>query len=218
MKRFPFLLVLLAFGAACDSATDPSPDAPNAIATDPITVALFVQDADGNPIEPATVDPATYLYENRAGEPVMAPDGSHITWSEFSTAKGSVSVRCQADGTRVEAELEGLIPNGVYTLWNVTFAEPGFEPTFANLSGVGAAGTSDGSRNAFIADASGRGSLTVTTPAGPLSQLGELGACALTDVFEWHIVGLYHIDGLTHGPDLGPDGTMAEQFAFVFTQ
>lgn len=34
--------------------------------------------------------------------------------------------------------------------------------------------------------------------------------------FEWHLVGLYHIDSKTYGPVRGPEGTHAEQFAFIF--
>jgi hypothetical protein len=45
---------------------------------------------------------------------------------------------------------------------------------------------------------------------------GSIGACALTDEFEWHVVGAYHIDGQSHGPSLGPDGTAVEQFGFIF--
>jgi hypothetical protein len=30
------------------------------------------------------------------------------------------------------------------------------------------------------------------------------------------VVGAYHIDGQSHGPSLGPDGTEVEQFGFIF--
>jgi hypothetical protein len=224
----PLLLLLLApLVAGCDAASDPFPaNAPDAAAyafavspvrsTDLVIVPLFVQDAGGNPIDPATTGAATPLYEVRAGAPVLAPDGSHVTWGGWSAATGRLSVRCNPLGTHTVLQLDGLIPQGVYTIWNVTFAAPGFEPSFSNLIGVGAAGPADGSRNVLRASRSGQGSISVISPGGPLSVFGSLATCAPTDEFEWHVVGLYHIDGQSHGPELGPDGTMAEQFAFVF--
>ena len=58
--------------------------------------------------------------------------------------------------------------------------------------------------------------LSSVSPGQQLSMFGEIGHCGLTDEFEWHVVGTYHIDGKTYGPDLGPDGTVAEQFGFIF--
>jgi hypothetical protein len=43
---------------------------------------------------------------------------------------------------------------------------------------------------------------------------GEIGECALTDEFEYLVIGAYHMDGQTSGPGLGPAGTAVEQFAF----
>ena len=56
------------------------------------------------------------------------------------------------------------------------------------------------------------------TPTGPLSVQGGRSACPLTDAFEWHAVSAYHLDGKTHGSELGPDESTVEQFAFVFKQ
>lgn len=119
--------------------------------------------------------------------------------------------------------MSGLIPHGVYTVWNVLFEPPGFtgefvEPAFpANVVGIGPIGPRDGSRSAFLASASGEGSITAVTPPGELGTVGSIQACALEEV-EWHVVGLYHSDGKTYGPERGPAGTHAEQFAFVFKQ
>ena len=49
----------------------------------------------------------------------------------------------------------------------------------------------------------------------PVGQWGKALFGFLTDNFEWHLVGAYHIDGRVYGPDLGPDGTVAEQFGFI---
>lgn len=196
--------------------------------SDIVAVPFFLVDGNGNPIDPATTPASTLLFDARAYlannelVPVTAPDGRIVTWGEFSSAQGEIAVKCIPQGTHVVLHLSNLIPKGVYTIWNVTFDENGFQvphpldlaPSFI---GVGPSGPSDGSRNTFTASASGRASISTITPAGPLGVFGEIGACALTDEFEWHVVGLYHMDGLSHGADLGPIGTMAEQFAFMFT-
>ena len=84
------------------------------------------------------------------------------------------------------------------------------------MIGIGALGLPAGTQNVFRASAAGDGSISATTSAGPLSMQGSIGACALTDEFEWHVVGAYHIDNASHGASLGPDGTAVEQFGFIF--
>ena len=164
--------------------------------------------------------PDDELYEARLHQPVLAPDGSHVTWSEYSAVSGSIEVECTSEGTLISLDVTGLIPNGVYTIWNVTVKEPGFNPQVAdmNITGIGAAGKGDGSDNVFTADADGNGAITLTSGGGDLSMFGDIEPCSLTGEYEWHVVGTYHIDGQTYGPDLGPDGTVAEQFGFIFRQ
>jgi hypothetical protein len=174
-----------------------------------VHVPLFIRDAAGQ-IPSA---PDALLYEARKMNPVLAPDGHQLTLAEFNTPAGSASAKCVSDGTHATAHVSGLIPNGVYTYWNVVFKAPGFDPTFSNLIGLGALGAATGTQNSFRASASGEGELSAITPGGPLSTVGAIDACAL-DEFEWHVVGAYHIDGQTHGPTLGPDGSAVEQFGF----
>ncbi len=87
-----------------------------------------------------------------------------------------------------------------------------------NITGIGAAGKGDGSDNTFVAGPDGTAEITTISPGGALSMFGEIGNCGLTDQFEWHVVAAYHIDGKTYGADLGPDGTVVEQFGFIFTR
>lgn len=194
--------------------------------TDIITIPFFVVDGNGAAIDPANTAPGTLLFDARAHAesgafvPVTAPDGRQVTWGEFTMVQGDITARCIPQGTQIVLHLSNLIPKGVYTVWNVTFDQTGFSvphPLTLNTSwiGVGPSGPNDGSRNTFTASASGRASISTITPAGPLGVFGEIGGCALTDEFEWHVAGLYHMDGLSHGSDLGPIGTMAEHFAFI---
>jgi hypothetical protein len=180
--------------------------------TNIVHVPLFIQDANGQ--SPASPD--TPLFEARKHNPILAPDGRQVTLAEFNAVEGYVSAQCLNRGTHVTLHLRHLIGKGVYTIWNLVFKAPGFEPTFANLIGLGAIGSPSGSQNVFRASAAGEGDVSAMTAAGPLSVFGSIGACALTDSFEWHLVGAYHIDGQSHGPSLGPDGTAVEQFGFMF--
>jgi len=219
-----FLAFLVAAGAtACTGSTPLGPDTDSSAgkvppATAPIRnttivhVPFFIKAAGGQPPTSAS----SPLFEARKGNPILAPDGHAVTLGEFNAVEGSASVQCVARGTLVTLQLSHLIPRGVYTIWNLVFKEPGFEPTFANLVGLGAIGSPAGTENVFRASASGEGAVAAITQPGPLSAMGSIGACAPTDHFEWHVVGAYHIDGQSHGPVLGPDGTAVEQFGFIF--
>jgi hypothetical protein len=231
----PVLLVAsaLLFAACQQPATAPllpeetpafAVQAAPSLSSDIVAVPFFLADDSCEPfrLDGTMPAPGTLLFDARGCEPVTAPDGRHLTWSDFSTPTGRIGVKCIEQGTHVVLHLRGLIPHGVYTAWNVAFHDPGFTAEFdatlnpLNLSGVGPLGSMDGSRSAFTASASGHASISAITKAGRLGTFGEIGGCALTDEFEWHVVTLYHFDGRTHGSDLGPAGTMAEQSAFIF--
>jgi len=220
------LVVLLAAAAAtgCSGASPlapasaPGADGSSVAQAEPVQntaivhIPLFIEDSDRRP--PAI--PATPLFEIRRHNPILRPDRRQLTLAEFNDPVGAASVQCVARGTAVTLRLTHLIPGGLYTIWNVVFKQPGFDPTFANAIGLGALGTSDGSRNIVRASAAGDAAIAAITGPGPLSVFGSIGACALHDEFEWHVVGAYHIDGESHGPSLGPDGTAVEQFGFIF--
>lgn len=205
------IVILLVLASGCDD--DEESMNPSITSDEVITVPFFIENLDKNPI----TDPAEKVYEFRKHQPVIAPDGHHLTMAEFSTVKGSISVACRDQGTQVIMNLTGLIPNGVYTIWNATFNENGFNPAVEdmNMIGLGAAGLPDGSQNTIVASSQGTGQISLVSPQSSLSMMGNISNCAL-DEYEWHVVGAYHIDGQTYGPDLGPDGTAVEQFAFIF--
>lgn len=210
--------------SGCESSEADSPmvDFPETTTDELVPLHFFVRTHDGEEIDPATIDPTICLITDLGRKTLIKPDGSRITWAEWSKVKGQLDVACTEDGTKITLRLTGLIPNGVYTVWNVTFKAPGFTGEFdgpglpSNVKAFGPVGINDGSESKFVASASGEGTITAITPPGALGTVGEIGACALIDELEWHVVGLYHSDGNTHGPERGPDGTHAEQFAFIF--
>jgi len=213
---FATIVGLLAVSCAQSSPVAPAPI--SATAAGPtrtssiVQIPLFIQDAIGE----VPTAPTTPLFEVRKHNPILAPDRHQVTLAEFNSVNGVATAQCVAQGTHVTLQLSHLIPNGLYTIWNVVFRDPGFDPTFANMIGIGALGSPSGTENVFRASASGEGTITATTAAGALSMQGSIGACALTDQFEWHVVGAYHIDAQSHGASLGPDGTAVEQFGFIF--
>lgn len=221
----PAVISLLLLFTACaksdlsEEAVDSTPSSGKlAMAgTSVIAVPFFIEDA--NSINPVTGS-NTPLYTLLGHNPIIAPDGHQVTLGEFNAFEGTAQIKCLPAGTQVTLHLSNLIPKGVYTIWTLTFQPPGFDGTLAslmaNLTGLGSLGMDDGSANTFVASASGEGHITRIVPAGNLSAFGSINSCALTDEFEVHFVGAYHIDGNTYGPTPGPDGTFIEHFGFIF--
>ena len=162
------------------------------------------------------------------GTKITAPDGSALTLGQFLMPKGTASLECVEGGTEAEIHVKGLVPNGQYTMWMLIFKAPGFDPTFANVIGLGALGPHDGSGNSFFATANGKGELETVVPPGRLSIGGPppadfpikyVGPCLLTSEFEVHLIAGYHyptVVGKTLWPDPGPDEGFIEQFATAF--
>jgi hypothetical protein len=172
-----------------------------------------LRDIKGNPITDTT-PPDTPIFEYRKGNPVYAPGTStpprQLTLGEFQQACGSIAVKCITGGTHTAIQVTGLIPKGVYTIW---LAKP--DPTdMTKLVGVGALGNKDGSPNHFTADQNGEADISGIFAAGNLSDFGSISQCWPNDEPLVQVGGLYHIDGNTYGPVIGPDGTYAAQFAF----
>ncbi len=229
------LLGALIAGSACaDNLAAPTPELavvvaadrqrskPRATSSDIVPLPFFVRSDGGLPIG-ADTRGNTPIYDAIVGNPILTPDGLHVTWGQWGDVAGRLRVRCERSGSRIALHLSGLIPDGVYTIWNVVFEQPGFTGEFvvpgsipANATGFGPVGSPTGERSGVRASKDGRARISVVTPGGPLGSAGEIGKCALTDEFEWHVVGLYHVDGQSYGSVRGPEGTRAEQFAFIF--
>jgi len=184
-----------------------------------MNVLTQVRDASCNPADQTagmitSATPLnTLLYEFLECHPVLAPDGHQLTLAEFKAAQGIVSAKCIGQGTHSVIHFSGLVPNGTYTVWLFIFGNGG--PPI-NATAVGALGKSNPIQNFFTASATGEGELSVTTPEGPLSAFGNVGACWLDAYPQVHLAVVYHIDGQTHGPGPGPGGTWVFQAAFVF--
>jgi|GEM_PF-5621267 len=167
-------------------------------------------DENGDPI----ANPVVYNSFCNPINPIVAPDGHLVTFSEWVHANGSATMQCLGDaGTRVNVQLTGLLPNGVYTAWLVLFDSSG------NLLGLGALGKSDGSQNTFTATADGRGRVSVVVPPGELGCFPYNVSACLADTpgvadIQVHIG--YHLDGQSHGACFGGDCDLAVPIGFDF--
>ncbi|WP_422081919.1 hypothetical protein [Ulvibacterium sp.] len=216
-KNMATLSLSLFLLTACnnDDGGDPINEGTSEILEEVVTVPFFIE----NEVGETPSEPEELIYEIRKKVPVTDMDGTHMRLFDFSLVNGSIEVTCEDNGVDLEVTLRGLVPNGVYTLWHVTFKDGGADPSkeMLNIRGIGAVGQGDGSDNLFIASPTGTAKISAFSPTNRLlSMIGDIKSCPLTDEEEWHVVGSYHMDSKTYGPLLGPDGTVVEQFAFVF--
>jgi hypothetical protein len=141
---------------------------------------LFTQDA-------ANPNPTPAL-------PILAPDGHQVTLREWVRGFGEVDVKCTGKGTKYRMRFEGLIPNGVYTVFQ--FTDLG--------SGRLATHPSDEDNSTFQASPDGDAVLSVVATPGPMTLAGVIPQCSLSDLQREFFVVLYHIDSR---PGCGPSPT-----------
>lgn len=124
--------------------------------------------------------------------PFPKGDPLGFTLAEWTAASGHGTYTQIGDRALVDLQFEGLVPNGVYTLWCVTLQ---FVPTFAVLEEL-PCGESDGSTNNIAVDENGQGTITVEIDAFPLS----------TEAATYELAVAYHSDGKTYGAHPGEYG------------
>jgi hypothetical protein len=189
--------------ATMASALTALADAPSG--TNGVLVPEFIVAADGTLDSPDDllfdVDPYDPAQPDLLSQ-VLKPNGQPLTFGEFSQARGMASVKFTPMGSHVVIKASGLIPHGVYTVWLMTFAAPGFTPNYENLTSELPLGPSDGSRNSFTASAAGE------------AVLSTFHASRLFDEFEFHFAVVYHPDGKTYGPTPGPADAL-NQYSYI---
>lgn len=209
------LVSLTALGAFIANAAQPERKTIKTTFDTTVPSADPVYDSAGIP----AVAPDTLLYSNSAGLcdhlfPLIAPDDHHITLAEWKRPTGHALLQCLNRGSHVVFQLNGLVPNGVYTVWLGIFESPGVTPDFAHMIGLGALGAPDGSENVILASPNGTAALSVFHPTGDLSIFGTVGC--LSDEFEVMLFFPLHLDGQTHGGEPGNECELGFQGAFRF--
>ncbi len=141
---------------------------------------LFTQNAaDPNPTVPI---------------PILAPDGHQVTLREWVRGFGEADINCIGEGTKYKMRFQGLIPNGVYTVFH-----------FTNMGNGRLATHPSGEDNStFQASPDGDAVLSVVATPGPMTLVGVTPQCSLTDLQREFFVVLYHIDSR---PGCGPSPT-----------
>ncbi|HEV8340594.1 MAG TPA: hypothetical protein VGR25_13215 [bacterium] len=167
-----------------------SREANQAVAIDP---QVFVQAGGASAgVGPQNITHAAGFVPARLADPPNTPlynaDGKPLSFTlgQWLGARGTVSIELRGQETQVRVSLSGLVPNGVYSLFRVTFQPTG--NTFAPLDGAGTA-------NNFMAAADGTASVTVSTPTPQTHANG--------------VVLVYHSDGQAHGIERGTPGITA---------
>jgi len=120
-----------------------------------------------------------------------------ITLRDWLQAKGSGSYACDGKKATLKASFQGLVPNGVYTMWNFIDLNPPSDPWQGLLV---AAGKRDGSQSFITVDAKGNGSYEqVIEPCLQLSGTQSIAGLAIA----------WHSDGKTYGSSPGGMGVLA---------
>lgn len=130
-----------------------------------------------------------------------------LTLGQWLAATGAADYSCTANSGTIDASFEGLVPDGVYTMWNFYAGKAHMgcaDCPFATVDfPVGAA---DGSQSVFNADPNGNATFSATF--SPCLQLGS----------ERLVAGLaiaYHSDGRTWGPTPGELGAVSHVQIFT---
>lgn len=134
--------------------------------------------------------------------------GNQLTAGEWFKASGNVGVTCIEEGTQYDFSFEGLVPNGVYTIWH-----------FPGSAGGALASHPGDIHNIFTAAASGTTTFSVVGTAGVMTFNGSVGACTrplgTTTPLRTLFVVVYHTDNFTWGELPGPQDKSTAHLVFV---
>ena len=152
--------------------------------------------------------PVMYLTHPLASlPPFKAPDGHHVTLTEWKQADGEVLVHCDGNSATVNIALEGLIPDGTYTFW-LNFLNKkktkgqaiNFQSDVVQIKPLG----------------SGSTNVATASPEGIINTSIEDGSCILTKETGLVLVVIYHINGKTFGSAHIPDPEEISQLLVYF--
>lgn len=142
---------------------------------------------DGSLVNPSDQTPPEAALYNVAGASMR------LTWGQWQTASATsatVVARYPVPKSYVAVSLNGLIPNGVYSLFYVTFEPDSTNPYCPTERGVALPSILPGQRPdaaSFVADASGRARFLAAVNG------------ALLDPVQLQLQLVYHLTGKTYG-------------------
>lgn len=216
LAPWPVVVVALVLPGCERDTTGPVTPSPPALPVT-LTAALhnsLIPEVLSQDCKPAEhVDPDTPIFhiplytwtrECDLRSPLIAPDGHQLTAGEWVQATGEVTITCVDQGTQYDFQFQGLVPDGVYSIWH--------RPPPPHAS-YGALASHPGDiRNVFKATAFGMSDYSVTGTAGPMTVNGFVPACLLPLpkraqlADRWQVFWvMYHKDG-SEGSDERPPG------------
>ncbi len=144
----------------------------------------------------ASAEPQAHMpFDASAVGPYPKGAPLNLTLGEWLGASGSGTYSCENGEGRLQLTFDGLVPDGVYTLWHYFVAWPPTEPFIGTYDLP--VGSRDGAQADLIADANGAASYDQTFK--PCLQLsGEHLAAGIA--VNWHS------DGKTYGVEPGEFG------------
>lgn len=126
-----------------------------------------------------------------------------MTLGAWLAGTGTATYTCEDDIGTLDSTFEGLVPDGLYTMWYFIAARP---PTVPFASVDMPLGERDGSQSVFNADADGRAAYKVVfSPCLQLSGRQLDAGLAIA----------YHSDGKVYGGYPGPLSTVSHVQAFA---
>ncbi len=133
--------------------------------------------------------------------PQGAPLG--ITLEQWMGAEGRLTYTCSGGTGRVEADFEGLVPQGLYTAWYAFMPNPATRPFTTYDLPLGAR---DGSQSVFTSDEAGMA--RVVREFSPCLQLSGRQLTAMLAV-------AWHSDNRSWGSNPGPFGSATHLHLFA---
>ena len=151
----------------------------------------------GTVLYASTVAPPFEPMEAAPTETYPKGEALGFTLGDWLKAKGSGSYACDGHKATIKASFQGLVPNGVYTMWNFIDLDPPTDPWQGLLL---PAGKRDGSQSIFKSDAKGNATYEqVVEPCPQLSDTQSLAGLAIA----------WHNDGKTYGISPGGLGVVS---------
>lgn len=202
----------------CENLADENVDPPPNVITAVLANEVVKEVVGEICVSVTDLDPSTLLQfiENSAAlmgrcfprHDLIDTQGKQLTAGEWVQATGEAEVTCIEEGTQYDFRFEGLVPNGVYTIWHFP----------ATGAGALASHTND-INNVFTAAASGTTTFSVIGTAGLMTFNGSVTECTRplrsSDPMRILFVVVYHIDNRSWGTTPGPQDTTAGHLVFV---
>jgi len=157
-----------------------------------------------NQLYASTVSLSHDVFEKKMLGPYLKGKSLNMTLENWLSAEGTAQIQCENGKGALTANFSNLVPNGIYTMWNVFLPRPLVGPLKMLDLPIGAR---DGSEAKFTADGEGSANYNVSDFEHCLQLSGDqlVSVLALT----------WQSDGVTHASTMGSLGETSHVQLFV---